>query len=157
MTTMEQKDRQLLIQALCALLSYGVKVGMGVETDANNPYTLLGINPTACGCAEIYVMIGGITCDGRLDVVKPFLRPMSSMTEEEVTELAYEVFQQPDIYIVRRWVFENKSCPSIDGNPVMVIDWLNKHHFDYWGLIEKGLAIAVTAENNPYIEEKVLK
>jgi hypothetical protein len=33
-----------------------------------------------------------------------------------------------------------------------VFDWLNKHHFDYRGLIEKGLAIEVTEENNPYKE-----
>jgi hypothetical protein len=30
-------------------------------------------------------------------------------------------------------------------------DWLNAHHFDYRGLIEKGLAIEVTEENNPYV------
>ena len=30
------------------------------------------------------------------------------------------------------------------------IDWLNKHHFDYRGLIPLGLAIEVTEENNPY-------
>ena len=33
-----------------------------------------------------------------------------------------------------------------------VIDWLNSHHFDYRGLIERGLAIEVTEENNPYKE-----
>jgi hypothetical protein len=32
----------------------------------------------------------------------------------------------------------------------MVMDWLNERHFDYRGLIEKGLAIEVTEENNPY-------
>ena len=34
--------------------------------------------------------------------------------------------------------------------PEEYIDWLNKHHFDYRNLIGKGLAIAVTEENNPY-------
>jgi hypothetical protein len=33
---------------------------------------------------------------------------------------------------------------------VIGIDWLNANHFDYRGLIEKGLAIEVTKENNPY-------
>ena len=32
------------------------------------------------------------------------------------------------------------------------VDWLNNHHFDYRGLIKKGLAIEVTEENNPYKE-----
>ena len=38
---------------------------------------------------------------------------------------------------------------NISGAPSFV-DWLNENHFDYRGLIEKGLAIAVTEENNPY-------
>jgi hypothetical protein len=33
---------------------------------------------------------------------------------------------------------------------VECLDWLNSKHFDYRGLILKGLAIAVTDENNPY-------
>ena len=50
-----------------------------------------------------------------LDGLIPYLRPLSSMTEEELAK-----------------------CSS--------------HHFDYRGLIKKGLAIAVTEENNPYKE-----
>jgi hypothetical protein len=33
---------------------------------------------------------------------------------------------------------------------ILVFDWLNKNHFDYRGLIPKGLAIAVNKNNNPY-------
>ena len=51
--------------------------------------------------------------------VKPYLRPMSSMTEEEYQEFGYDVLR----YTPRE------------------LDWLNEHHFDYRGLIEKGLAI----------------
>ena len=56
-------------------------------------------------------------------VVKPYLRPMSSMTEEEKGE--YQAFF------------------NYDGveYPEEYIDWLNAHHFDYRGLIEKGLAL----------------
>ena len=76
---------------------------------------------------------------------------MSSMTEEEdkewkqTFESVYDVCpggdpdNEDDFY---DWHDE----PSIDS-----IDWLNSHHFDYRGLIEKGLAIEVT-ENNPYKE-----
>lgn len=53
---------------------------------------------------------------------KPYLRPMFSMTEEEKDEY-YKTFD---------WDY------SIQGTP---FDWLNKHHFDYRGLIEKSLAI----------------
>lgn len=68
-----------------------------------------------------------------LEYVRPYLRPMSSMTEEEVKEY--------------------KHLVAFSGSPdgaANFIDWLNAHHFDYRGLIPKGLAIEVTKENNPY-------
>lgn len=68
---------------------------------------------------------------------KPYFRPMLSMTEEEVDE-----FTQFDVYSDSEDIMPNYEA----------IDWLNKHHFDYRGLIKKGLAIAVTEENNPYKE-----
>lgn len=57
-----------------------------------------------------------------LEKVKPYLHLMSSMTEEEK-----EIFQD----------FIYPAC----NDPVSMIDWLNAHHFDYRGLIEKGLAL----------------
>lgn len=55
--------------------------------------------------------------------IRPYLRAMSSMTEEEKEE--YQAFF------------------NYDGveYPEEYIDWLNAHHFDYRGLIEKGLAL----------------
>jgi hypothetical protein len=69
--------------------------------------------------------------------VLPYLRPMSSMTEEEKKEFS--------VLGVGIHLFKGPLIPSYD-----TLDWLNAHHFDYRGLIEKGLAIAVTEENNPY-------
>jgi len=63
----------------------------------------------------------------------PYLRPMSSMTEEERKEY--------------------KHLVAFSGSPdgaANFIDWLNAHHFDYRGLIPMGLANEVTEENNPY-------
>ena len=135
---MTAEDKELLIRDLCARLPYGVKVGMGVEIDVNNPYTLLGINPTACGCAEIYVMRNGITCNGSLSVVKPFLRPMSSMTEKEESELY-------------------KMASSSLNDSYAIFDWLNKNYFAYrtiynreenkWeNMFDKGLALVAPKE-----------
>ena len=67
--------------------------------------------------------------------IKPYLRPMSSMTVEE--KLMYEGLM----------IGTDNVSYMLD-----VIDWLNAHHFDYRGLIEKGLAIAVDENNNPYKE-----
>ena len=67
----------------------------------------------------------------------PYLRPMSSMTEEERKE--------HNSHRLSKWSTYSEYCAN-------VIDWLNAHHFDYRGLIEKGLAIAITEDNNPYKE-----
>ncbi len=82
--------------------------------------------------------------------IKPYLRSMSSMTESERFELeqiiGYDVEFQDD--------FLSLLSPSIKrityAELLEVFKWLNKRHFDYWGLIPKGLAIEVTKENNPY-------
>jgi hypothetical protein len=78
--------------------------------------------------------------------IKPYLRPMSSMTEEEKEELkdictmcngdpcsTYEYFGI-EVFNISRYGTNFESDYT-------VIDWLNAHHFDYRGLIEKGLAL----------------
>lgn len=130
---MTQEDRELLLKDLNARLHCGVKV-----TTAN-PAVKLGV-------------ISGISIKGNISVetkdadivfdcteVKPYLRPMSDMTEEEVNE-----FER-----ITDNLLENGTSEEIWNT---VIDWLNAHHFDHRGLIGKGLAIAVTEENNPYKE-----
>lgn len=78
------------------------------------------------------------TSNWPLSQCKPYLRSMSSMTKEEYNEVG-DLLKAED--------------PSLNLDEVMAtieIDWLNSHHFDYRGLIDKGLAIEVTEENNPY-------
>ena len=64
-----------------------------------------------------------------LDDIKPYLRPMSSMTLEEERE--YNL---------------TKTLSIIDYPTLESFDWLNAHHFDYRGLIEKGLALEMPKE-----------
>ena len=121
---MKQKEKQLLLIDLCARLSYGV---LFMVPDINEPVELLSINPKRDKPLEID--------DGHdensstywnLEDVTPYLRPMASMTEEEKRE--YEPFF------------------NYDGveYPEDYIDWLNKHQFDYRGLIPMGLALPAT-------------
>lgn len=63
------------------------------------------------------VIIDNVLTPFHIGEVRPYLRPMSSMTEEESKEFAL-------------------LQTAID-----MIDWLNAHHFDYRGLIPMGLAI----------------
>lgn len=68
--------------------------------------------------------------------VKPYLRPMSSMTEEERNEFE-NLFPRYSISEKRGSVYHSfRGDLNLD-----IIDWLNAHHFDYRGLIEKGLAL----------------
>lgn len=67
---------------------------------------------------------------------------MSSMTEEEAIEF-YNIPCTKNYHIV------NKELPWDVAN-YKQINWLLKKHFDFRGLIPKGLAIEVTKENNPY-------
>ena len=132
--------KDLFLKDLCARLPYVVKIKCNDDTE---PYTLLSINWNK----EI-VLIGfendGIyaTSKEKISNIKPYLRPMSSMTEEEWQE--YQTIKMTD------WV--EGDINGVFINAGTITDWLNKNMFDYHGLIEKGLAIEVTEENNPYKE-----
>ena len=84
---------------------------------------------------------------GYLESIKPYLRPMSSMMQgewEEMTTLIYpygRVNRNPDNKneLLLRLSAEGNEMPIILMNNVF--SWLNAHHFDYRGLIEKGLAL----------------
>ena len=124
---MSQEEKDLLLQDLSARLPYGVKV----EIDGYYSHILKGIDGDTISTDR------GINYPLRL--VKPYLRKMSSMSEEEYNEYRN---------------IDNRSytCPMAYAHiPAQDrIKWLNKNMFDYRGLIEKGLAIKVTEENNPY-------
>lgn len=120
---MNKKDKDLLIKDLSARVFYGVKVN--IEKDyPNNPQVV-----------ERVAKDGEIIVDGirAYDIYyyKPYLRPMSSMTEEETFE-----FIRISDSILR--IGERKSICILS---LEQMDWLNAHHFDYRGLIEKGLAL----------------
>jgi len=116
---MTKEEKELLTKCLCDQYPYGVQVeiegyysgilrgiyGDTVSTDRGNNYPLR--------------------------LVKPYLRPMSSITEGERKE---------------RYKFSA-------FNNIEFFDWINAHHFDSRGLIEMGLAIAAVGNNNPYKEK----
>ncbi len=85
----------------------------------------------------------------KIKEIKPYLRPMSSMTEEEKREYNLLIgSQKPFDSDFSAYPIEYKFVYEHDV--ANYVDWLNAHHFDYRGLIEKGLAIEVTEDNNPY-------
>jgi hypothetical protein len=142
---MTQEDKLLLLQDLCARLPYGIKIlhtgwDYDSDTDFDTVETLIGIDDRF-----IYV-VWDKTGDREKHCLsvsnwKPYLRPMSSMTEEERIES-----------LDFAWKDDYGRLASYDENIPKYIDWLNAHHFDYRGLIEKGLAIEINESNNPYKE-----
>lgn len=69
--------------------------------------------------------------------IKPYLRPMSSMTEEEYNSMSWEGCN----HVINYSVKHGFQFVEITSFTIEILNWLNAHHFDYRGLIEKGLAL----------------
>ena len=135
---MTQEDKELLTKDLCARLPYGVKVEY-----KNEIFDVEHVSP-------MYEEVKLDTYETwTIDVsdIKPYLFPLSrlnSLTDE----------QKKTLKVLCDWNDEEADAQSIlvlyQKHFVMksdVIDWLHKNHFDYRGLIEKGLAIDATGLN----------
>ena len=142
---MTQTDKNLLLKDLCARLPYGVKAYIKNWSNLSHKYyegvyTVKSVDPSL---NQIY----GTKENGSVEIIlgnsdyfiQPYLFPLSSMTEEQSKELD-EI--DPEFYSL---ICENgDKYVSMD---VHGYDWLNENHFDYRGLIEKGLAIDATGLN----------
>ena len=126
---MAQEEKQLLLKDLCAKLPYGVKVrcewNLFQGDRCSESGELVSINIYADSIH--FKRNSGIITEipfNRIDgTVLPYLRPMSNMTEEEGNEL---------LQLMGR------------GTDIERIDFYLSHHFDYRGLIPKGLALEAT-------------
>lgn len=115
-TIMNEKDKELLLKDLCARLPYDVKIQVYYEDIAGSGYfdeTVWLIDNDE----PFHVN------DRWIENIKPYLRPMSSMTGEE------------------RRTYDILACDFDGISMANSVDWLHAHHFDYRGLIERGLAI----------------
>lgn len=121
---MTQEHKELLLKDLCARLPYGIKFlreSWNYEWDQE---------------LSVIEVLEDIDKDGyinrtkvyNVEDIKPYLFPLSSMTEEQEKE----------------WLYILSSDYHITYDTV---DWLNKNHFDYRGLIPMGLAIDATNLN----------
>lgn len=131
---MTQQDKDLLLRDLSARLPYGVMVSVqGGEFDSYKyPYQLtavskFGLDSFCKVYHPIYTPFGGVP---NVEDIKPYLRPMFSMTEEEEIEYdaTFATIKLADGHYDSTMTYKS-------------FDFLNEHHFDYRGLIEKGLAL----------------
>ena len=138
---MKQEDKDLLLKDLCARLPYSVSVNYKGEI-----YSVLGI---AHGRLVLCKPFMSQTLEYRplVEEVKPYLFPLSSMTDEEFKE--YEKENDIDTADSSETLRENlKAKKRVRVSKwYRGSEWLNKNHFDYRGLIEKGLAIDASGLN----------
>ena len=129
------QDKELLLKDLCARLPYGVKVQYyDNETKKLEAGAIVSCTipidetnqkyPTFITRRDLLIIQGNTIED-----IKPYLFPLSSMTEEQKKE-EYEICKE-----------------FIIGYESNLIDFYNKYHLDYKGLIPKDLAIDATGKN----------
>ena len=115
---MTQEEISILLKDLCARLPYGVKINVDdIGLFIPRLKYIDGIMCHFYECAWIKF----------IDEIKPYLRPMSSMTEEE----------KSNYHNYRYWIEKG----DVEHCTINMMDWLNSHHFDYRGLIPMGLAL----------------
>ena len=151
---MTQEDKELVFKDICARLPYGVHI-LVHDTFEYSTVPFQNAYLKACDTSEL---IDSISLNLRYNSkdklfnkiikerknyleIKPYLLPMSSMTDKQKNEYQY---------ITERWMYD--PAYSISDST----DWLNKNHFDYRGLIEKGLAIDATGTDIYDVPEELL-
>lgn len=125
---MTQEYKQLLLQDLCARLPYKCVYSASRGITHWN---------------KVILNIDTITklINNEYNTIKPYLRPMSSMTEEE----KHKLLKFGAITCLKNGEVIDVSCVGFERH-ADVQDYLNAHHFDYRGLIEKGLALEAPEE-----------
>lgn len=133
---MTQEDKEILIRDLCGRLPYGVKAYIKKWSKLDRKYyegvytvesidtslnTIIADSERSC----VEVIVGYDDYE-----IKPYLFPMSSMTEEQYKEY---------------WELEHSG--NMEHLSILALDWLNKNHFDYRGLIPMELALDATNLN----------
>lgn len=148
---MTQEDKELLLKDLCARLPYGVKVyydngqvtGNSVIEDLYRVTNKFG--------AEVAVIEDEYgLCGMSLDNIKPYLFPMSSITEEQRNDISKLLIDTQNEYPPYGKLNTNACdnlfiCVAKQAN--IFINYCLTHHLDFNGLIEKGIAIDATGLN----------
>ena len=115
---MTQEDKQLLLKDLCSRLPYNVVIRC---TDNDTDYK----------CFLTTDILNELLHNTEYYGYKPYLRPMSSMTDKEKTKIASMAGHFNSLTKSIEVCF---AC-------LPVVDYCYSRHLDIHGLIEKGLAL----------------
>ena len=134
---MTKEERQLLLKDLCARLSYGVIVNVPIIDGSENKKLVSIINEDdGIPCVSVYSyevrnsngkLVSYEKSTYLLCDIKPYLRPMSSMTDEEKTLMTT--------------ICLSNAFGNVEGAVSELSDFYNSRYFDYRGLIPMGLAL----------------
>ena len=141
---MTREEKDLLLKDLCGRLPYGVKI--------QTPADCWTSEKDICELKEIFKGADGLFRIGDVGTLieysKPYLFPISSMTEkqeEELKNMYYSLVNGMFYYTER--IFDGIPFGKMKYFPYQIEEFFNKNHIDYRGLIKKGLAIDATNFN----------
>lgn len=133
---MTQEDKELLFKDLSARLPYHTRVKVWLKDGT-----------TEEGALDLEHNYGDVLRDAfyynKIVKIKPYLFPLSSMTEEQHNEF-FSYYHNIEMAEVKASGDYLKAAYIGDDAKY---SWLNKNHFDYRGLIPMGLAIDATGLN----------
>ena len=137
---MTHTEKDLLLKDLCGRLPYRVKVQIKNE---------IVVLDSICDDDGYHFNFIGEDREGvNIENIKPYLFPLSSMTEEQYYEMMS--YSSEDCLDHMKILKSLRECTDFTHWPLYeyrVIDWYNKNHFDYRGLIPMGAAIDATGKN----------
>ena len=152
MKNWNKDNKELLLKDLSARLPYKVVVDYAYNAfDVHNGNYVKHGSKCILNCYLLDVFISPRQNE-KGEYIKPYLRPLSSMTEEEFESLKeYSGLKYSQLDLAS---YQNGTYKCLDFYlsevpsyvVILVFEWLNAHHFDYRGLIEKGLALEAPEE-----------
>lgn len=147
---MKQEDKDLLLTDLCARLPYGVfcegiTIDLDFDTDKYYDNKVEGVLSDIHRYKGISYATIGLMNECEVETIKPYLFPMSSMTEE----------QKKEYYHIVNYISSDDTKTWMEGEFIYVdttqflrlINFYHRNHLDYRGLINGGLAIDATGLN----------
>ena len=169
---MAQEDKELLIKDICARLPYGVVGQCEIDASYDTSFDTIPqthkFNAVVDGINEDLLFVSPMIENqdelefaneeiaNGVDILdfKPYLFPLSSMTEKQLYELkeATDFKYNDNTLELVEWTETHRTLEFwLEEVPqykvIEIFDWLNKNHFDYRCLIEKRLAIDATGKN----------
>ena len=131
---MTQEEKDLVLKDICSRLPYNVKAYVKNWSNIDRKYYegVYDVKSAFPSLNEIHVQSKSGSVDVTLGYYdhefKPYLFPLSSMNEEQIKE--FNSITQ--------------KCSTYIGKSILLTDFCNKHHIDWRGFIEKGLALDAT-------------